>query len=270
MDFSGESLSTMGFSGDYLSVKNFSHDFLSELATTAPYAIGNPDLSNDTSSLQDSNKTCIFNVSNPEPIVDDFSVGYKVFMGLLYGALGIFGIIGNVFILIILGKDWRQKRANTANLCLVNVTIIDLFYLICCHPLIMWNILREGTWRTQDIMCQLNGALNCMVYLIAIYSLSLISLERTLNITYPARPKKLTNSTAKLFIGCIWLFAFICAVLPLCGINKYVVYSNPLVCGPRLDFGTWQVLIMTGAEFRLQQHAATRNRSHPQEYHSKH
>lgn len=36
-------------------------------------------------SLLDDNQTCIFNVSRSDPIVDDFSVGYKVCVGILYG-----------------------------------------------------------------------------------------------------------------------------------------------------------------------------------------
>ncbi|XP_062517256.1 alpha-1A adrenergic receptor-like [Corticium candelabrum] len=198
--------------------------------------------------MTDFNKSCVFNVSESEPIVDDFSIGFKVVVGLLYTLLGFFGIVGNISILVVLCKNGREKLDNTTNLCLLNVAVIDLFYFFVCHPFIMWNLLGEGTWRTDNVTCQINGCLNCMVYLIGCYSLSLIALERQLNITYPARPRMLTHRRVKVFIACIWLFSIFCAVVPLFGFNKYVVYRNPLVCGPGLDYSTWQVLIMTGEQ----------------------
>ena len=218
-------------------------------ATSGWLSIGN--LSN--SSLLDSNQTnesCVYNfgVSNYLPVVNDFSVGYKVFVGLLYTTLAVFGITGNVFILVILGRDWRHKMENTANVCLLNVIAIDLFYYFFCHPLILWNLFREGTWSTKDITCQLNGGLNCMAYLIGGYSLSLTSLERTLNLKYPAKPRVLTKYRAKIFIGFLWTFSFACAILPIFGVNEYVVYRNPLFCGPSLNYTTWQVIIMTSKE----------------------
>ena len=88
---------------------------MATMATTSDWlSIGN--LSNSSQT----NETCIYNfgVSNYLPVVDDFSIGYKVFVGLLYSSLAAIGITGNVFILIILARDWRRKMENTANVCM--------------------------------------------------------------------------------------------------------------------------------------------------------
>jgi hypothetical protein len=66
-----------------------------------------------------------------------------------------------------------------------------------------------------------------MAYLIGGYSLSLISFG------------------VKIFIGFLWALSFTCAALPILGVNEYVVYRNPLFCGPNLDYSTWQVIAMT-------------------------
>jgi hypothetical protein len=217
------------------------------VATTSNWLLIGNFSNNSILDLNQTDTTCIYNfgVSNFIPVVDDFSTIYKVFVGLLYTFLFAIGITGNAFILIILVRDWRHKMENTANICLLNIIAVDFFYYVFCHPLILWNMIREGTWRTDDISCQVNGGLNCMAYLIGSYSLALASLERTLNLEYPGRSKILNNIKAKIFILFLWLFAFACAVLPLIGFNKYVVYRNPLFCGPSLDYSSWQVLVMT-------------------------
>ncbi|XP_065837886.1 melatonin receptor type 1C-like [Oscarella lobularis] len=199
---------------------------------------------NDTFFLNE-NESCAYNVTMMEPVVDDFSLVYKIIIGIAWSALGIIGLTGNVSILVVLFKDKGFKLANTSNVLLANLAIVDLFYFTTSHPLTMWNALREGTWRAGDVSCQVSATVNTLVYLVAAYSLALISLEKQLNLAYPAREKSFTTKTALISLAFLWTFAFVCAILPFFGLNSYAAYRNPIVCGPNLDFSTWQVIVMT-------------------------
>ncbi|XP_062517257.1 galanin receptor 2a-like [Corticium candelabrum] len=175
------------FFSEYLATEtlsNVSHERLSNLSNGNWYFNGT---------------SCVFNVSRIDPIVDDFSIAYKAVIRLLYTLIAILGVVGNVSIIFVLYKNGRRRHEYPSNVCLLKVAVIDLLYFLVCHPIIMWNLLREGTWRTGDVICRINGGLNCMVYLTACYSLPLISLERQLNITYPIKLRSLSVGRVKIF-----------------------------------------------------------------------
>jgi hypothetical protein len=58
--------------------------------------------------LNGTNESCIYNfgVSNYMPVVDDFSIGFKIFVGLVFSTLAVFGVTGNILILVIFWKDF--------------------------------------------------------------------------------------------------------------------------------------------------------------------
>lgn len=88
----------------------------------------------------------------------------------------------------------------------------------------------DGDWR-HSYWCQFAGFLSTLSSELSVFTLTVITLDRFITITFPFSIKRLTLNNTRLVMITVWLFCFMIAGLPLIKIDYFAnFYGRSGVC----------------------------------------
>lgn len=156
-----------------------------------PFTSQTPDMSNTTDPFYEVS-TCN---------IDDFR--NKVY-STAYSMFTVFGLIGNIFALVVLIKTYRQRTA--FHIYMLNLAISDLLF-ICTLPLRVVYYVSKGQWFFGSFLCRISSFVFYVNLYCSILILTAMSVTRFLAIVFPVKNLKLVSvKRAKWACIGIWLF----------------------------------------------------------------
>ncbi|XP_069842994.1 cysteinyl leukotriene receptor 1 [Dendropsophus ebraccatus] len=133
--------------------------------------------------------------------IDDFR--NKVY-STAYSMFTVFGLIGNIFALVVLIKTYSQRTA--FHIYMLNLAISDLLF-ICTLPLRVVYYVSKGHWYFGDFLCRISSFVFYVNLYCSIFILTAMSVTRFLAIVFPVKNLKLVSiRRAKWACVGIWLF----------------------------------------------------------------
>ncbi|CAM5140756.1 unnamed protein product [Natator depressus] len=124
-------------------------------------------------------------------------------LALVYGAVIILGVSGNLALIIIILK--QKEMRNVTNILIVNLSFSDLLMTIMCLPFTFVYTLMDH-WIFGEAMCKLNPFVQCVSITVSVFSLVLIAIERHQLIINP-RGWRPNNRHAYVGVAAIWILA---------------------------------------------------------------
>ena len=158
----------------------------------------------------------------------------RVLMVMMW-IIGINALGGNIFVLI--RKKTKNEKNKVQTFLLSNLAISDLlmgiYMLIISSADIYFGKyfpMNAETWRT-GITCRIAGAVSIISSEASVFFVTLISIDRFINIRFPYSRRKLNRKSATVNVILLWLMSLVMAIIPsvLAG-NNDKFYDNSHVC----------------------------------------
>ena len=168
----------------------------------------------------------------------DESFGAKVFKLILYVIIGLFGVIGNILVCIVVLKTAKLRSSTYYFIC--SLAVADIGVLLVCFPLAVIKQELLGDWPFGETFCLYIYPLTESVFGASIWSITVIAIERY-RIIVVNRPKITTHNSKKkryawMVIAAVWLGNFLLTGAPIYPVMKYYEDSNIKVCYPEWTF----------------------------------
>ncbi len=138
--------------------------------------------------------------------------------------LGVIALVGNVFVVA-----WRIKtdRQKVSSFFIINLGLSDglmgVYLLIIASVDVYYRgvyILYADSWRASA-MCQVAGALAMLSSEVSVYMLTIITLDRALNILYTRKVKVISWNKAVGITIAGWLGCLLLTILPVVRIDYF-------------------------------------------------
>ncbi|XP_071491058.1 RYamide receptor-like [Diadema antillarum] len=127
----------------------------------------------------------------------------QVFIIIIYAAVSILGVGGNVVVCyIVLG---HARMRTVTNYFIVNLAVGDILMAVVCVNLTLYSTLYI-TWPFGSAMCKITSFIQSLSVSVSIFTLIAISLDRFVAIMYPLRPRMTAGQTIIIALS-IWIFA---------------------------------------------------------------
>lgn len=165
-------------------------------------------------------------------VVPDFTWS-TVAIGLLAPVIAmiiLFGIIGNILVIIVLWQQHRRSRRTSANLFLINLAIADI--LASANLIFMLaTIVNKGVWLFGEGMCKLNGFLTVLLGATSLLTLCAISVNRYFKIVEGGKYNRIyTKGNTLIILAIVWLIPFVLSVAPIFGWSAHEYQVGKCVC----------------------------------------
>ena len=154
---------------------------------------------------------------------------------VLMWVIGLNALGGNIFVLI--WKRLASDRNSVQNLLLTNLALSDFLMGIYMILIASADIyfgenfpMKAESWRS-GITCRISGAVSIISSEGSVFFVTLISIDRYMNIKFPYSTKKFNTRAVLLVSLVIWFFAIALGVVPstLAG-QDFKFYDNSHVC----------------------------------------
>ena len=149
--------------------------------------------------------------------------------------IGLNALGGNIFVLC--RRQETTNKNKTQNFLLRNLAMSDLlmgvYMLLIASADIYFGQyfpMQAETWRS-GIACRIAGTISILSSEASVCFVTLISLDRYLNIRYPQSRNTLTNKSSVVVVSILWIFSLTLGIVPssLAG-NNDKFYANSHVC----------------------------------------
>lgn len=134
----------------------------------------------------------------------------------VYTAIFVVGFIGNLLTIIVICRKRQNKSAY--QMLVLNLAISDFLFIISILPLTTYGMFRDI--EKSEIYCRVILPCFTIFYLLSIFTITSMALQRCRSIVLPYWPKPSKRLT-RAWIAAIWFFSFV-IVLPLVVVTKYV------------------------------------------------
>ena len=180
----------------------------------------------------------------------DESFGAKVFKLILYVIIGLFGVIGNILVCIVVLKTAKLRSSTYYFIC--SLAVADIGVLLVCFPLAVIKQELLGDWPFGEIFCLYFYPATETVFGASIWSITVIAIERY-RIIVANRPKIVTRSSKKrryalMVIAAVWFGNFLLAGIPIYAVIKY---ENMKLCYPDWTFNGKEPKQILGILYQL-------------------
>lgn len=139
----------------------------------------------------------------------DSASSFNVILAILYSLIVVIGLVGNCFVITIVGKT--RSMITPTNILLVNVAFADIISLIWCPIPLAINLSgKHVSGRAADLICKFftGYAATCVTVLVTYQSLVVLALERYYAIVKPFKqPLVASNKSMYYVVGTIWVMA---------------------------------------------------------------
>jgi len=130
-------------------------------------------------------------------------------------AVFVVGFIGNLLTIIVICRKGQNK--STYQMLVLNLAISDFLFIISILPLSTYKMF--GVIEKSGFYCRVVWPWFTIPYLLSIFSITSMALQRCRSIVMPYRPK-LSKRITSAWIAAIWLASFV-IVLPLVIITRW-------------------------------------------------
>ena len=117
------------------------------------------------------------------------------------------------------------------NLFLLNLALGDIALCLSMGFSLVTAIRREWTYREDGLVCIFNGLLTATLFCNAIFTHTLISIDRYFAVVMPMR-KMMTKKKAALMILGGWILSLAIALAPVFGLGRIGYNGTTMQCGP--------------------------------------
>ncbi|XP_043918151.1 neuropeptide Y receptor type 5 [Protopterus annectens] len=148
------------------------------------------------------------------PSWEDFSSVEEVQYALigLYTFVSLLGLLGNVLVLVVLVRKWKQKTM--MNFLVGNLAFSDILVVLFCSPSTLTYVLLDQ-WIFGELMCHIVPFIQCVSVMVSTLMLMSIAMVRYIMVKHPLS-NHLTANTGYLVLGITWGLGFaICSPLPV-------------------------------------------------------
>uniref|UniRef100_A0AC34PUK7 G-protein coupled receptors family 1 profile domain-containing protein n=1 Tax=Panagrolaimus sp. JU765 TaxID=591449 RepID=A0AC34PUK7_9BILA len=168
------------------------------------------------------------------------SLPWSIFFGSLFVGLTTIGLLGNIFVIIVISGD-RKMRKSVMNMLLLNLAVADALNLITTT--VEWvptTVFGHPAWVFPNFMCPLARYFECVFLFSSILTQLVVCVERYIAIVYPIHAKRLcSRRNILLTIMSTWVFVFFLAF-------PYALYNekrpNSRVCAnPYMHTSFWSI-----------------------------
>ncbi|KAK6488591.1 opsin-5-like [Huso huso] len=151
-------------------------------------------------------------ISKLHPTMDYGAGGFLILIAVV-------SITGNAAVLVAAVK--KSSRLKPPELLSVNLAVTDLGMAVSIYPLAISSAFNHS-WLGGDISCIYYGLLGLFFGVASIMTLTVMAVVRLiLTSTLQITANKINKREIQLAIVCIWLYALVWAILPICGCGKY-------------------------------------------------
>ncbi|XP_020508324.2 B2 bradykinin receptor [Labrus bergylta] len=162
------------------------------------------------------------------------------FMAVYILLISIFGIVLNVFILMVF--CFHKKACTVAEIYLSNLAAADLF-LVACLPFWAAYIIKDYDWPFNGPMCKLVSLSITTNTYCSIYFLVLISIDRFVALVHPLSNTRMRRPKfAKLGCLLVWVFGFLLSIPMLMYRKLKLDEGNNTLCS--FEFPTETVYLL--------------------------
>uniref|UniRef100_A0A0N5AP81 G_PROTEIN_RECEP_F1_2 domain-containing protein n=1 Tax=Syphacia muris TaxID=451379 RepID=A0A0N5AP81_9BILA len=135
-------------------------------------------------------------------------ISYVFFVLLVL--LTIFGMFGNLMVIIAIGGDRKMRKA-AMNILLINLAVADLLNLIILS--IEWSqviIFGRNIWILPGFLCPIVRYLECLFLFSSIMTQLIVCVERYVAIVYPMQVRRVCSvKNILIAISIMWLCVFL-------------------------------------------------------------
>ncbi|NWI21060.1 ADA1A protein, partial [Crypturellus soui] len=153
--------------------------------------------------------------SNCTHSAEPLSVSRAVLLGLILGGLIIFGVLGNI--VVILSVACHRHLQSVTHYYIINLAVADLLLTSSVLP---FSATMEilGYWAFGRIFCNIWAAVDVLCCTASIMGLCIISIDRYIGVSYPLRyPSIVTKKRALWALLCVWVLSLVISIGPLFG-----------------------------------------------------
>ena len=160
----------------------------------------------------------------------------------VFAVIFLVGVIGNGTLIFIVLRN--KTLHTTPNIFIVSLSIGDFFLLLVSVPFFAL-IYTYPNWQFGEFLCKLNGFLKALSLGVSIFTLTALSVDRYIAITFPMRSHMMASNKKTILTSAgIWLLSALCAVFEGTIIHVEEVHfphEKPLkVCRSDLAYlGNW-------------------------------
>ncbi|XP_064614368.1 tachykinin-like peptides receptor 86C isoform X2 [Liolophura sinensis] len=151
-----------------------------------------------------------------------------IVLSVILSLLIVLSIGGNLLVISVVVRH-RGMRTRT-NMFLVNLAIADFLVGLIPMPISLITIIH-GRWIFSNAICVINGFLNALCLMTSNQLLMYISVHKYFSITRPFS-RFLTVRKILMMIAAAWLWAMLCSVLTVTGLQKVLYKNGTMHCGP--------------------------------------
>ncbi|XP_041456566.1 G-protein coupled receptor GRL101-like [Lytechinus variegatus] len=180
------------------------------------------------------NVTCA-RTSPPSPLDTCGSLYPSTVLRFAGWIIGLSSLCGNVFVLFL--RATQKQRKTVQNILTMNLAVADslmgVYMIIITSADVYFNrlyFLSAPLWR-ESFPCKLSSFLAFFSSELSVFTLTLITLDRYINIVYPFGKFKMTTKAASFAVVFIWFFTLLFSSVPfLVGYNVPGFYGLSDVC----------------------------------------
>ncbi|XP_062820436.1 galanin receptor 2b-like [Anolis carolinensis] len=169
----------------------------------------------------------------------------SIIVPVVFSLIFLLGTVGNSLVLAVLLRN-GQMGHNSTNLFILNLSLADFFFIICCVPFQATIYSLEG-WVFGSFMCK---AVHFFIYLTmyaSSFTLAAVSVDRYLAIRYPLRSRELrTPCNAVAAMAVIWSLSVIFSG-PYLSYYDLIEWESSHICVPGWE--EWKRKIMDTSTF---------------------
>ena len=165
--------------------------------------------------------------------------GAKLFKLILEVIIGLFGVIGNIFVCIVILKTAKLRSSTYYFIC--SLAIADIGVLLVCLPFAVIKQELVTDWPFGEGFCLYIYPATEIFFGASIWSITVIAIERY-RIIVVNRPKIETRNSTKrrcawMVIVAIWFGNFLLAGIPVYNVIQYYANDEMKVCYSDWSFG---------------------------------
>ncbi|XP_041367443.1 relaxin receptor 1-like [Gigantopelta aegis] len=154
--------------------------------------------------------------------------------------MAILACIGNGVVLT--GRLVLKEDNRIHSFLIRNLSLADLLMGVYLLVIGSYDTLYRGRYLANDHdwrnswSCDVSGFLNTVSSEVSVLTLTVVTLDRYICVTYPLTLRKINIKLAYLIMGAVWLFSITLAAAPLVGIPYFssYFYKHNAVCVPLL------------------------------------
>jgi hypothetical protein len=145
--------------------------------------------------------------------MEERSLEEKIVLVLVLGIFIIFGVIGNIFVILATIKFERIRRTNS-NFLLLNLAIADFLSSAVIMPYHLATVVDLDIVSSNGLLCRIGGAITYPILLSSTLTLAMLAADRYIAMNDPLRYKaRITYKTILVMICYTWIHSVFFAIL---------------------------------------------------------